>query len=156
MATVFLSVCLLLKSMSTVLVSVCLLLRKSLQFWCLSVYFWKICLQFLCPSVYFWKKMSTVFMSVCLLLKNMFTVLVSVCLLLKFSTLYVSLCQWLTVSVANTPTSLGRRKPSKDAGRRPAIQRVSIEYQMEVNRLAVYVCTIVQYIIPIMYFQITM
>ena len=35
-----------------------------------------------------------------------------------------NVCQWPTVSVANTPSFLGRRKPSKDAGRRPAIQRV--------------------------------
>ena len=33
---------------------------------------------------------------------------------------------WPTVSVTNTPSLLGRRKPSKDAGRRPAIQRVHI------------------------------
>ena len=31
---------------------------------------------------------------------------------------------WLIVSVANTPSLLGRRKPSKEAGRRPANQRV--------------------------------
>ena len=35
---------------------------------------------------------------------------------------------WPTVSVTNTPSLLGRRKPSKDAGRRPAIQRVNIIY----------------------------
>ena len=35
---------------------------------------------------------------------------------------------WPTVSAANTPSLLGRRKPSKDAGRRPAIQRVILEF----------------------------
>ena len=34
--------------------------------------------------------------------------------------------RWPTVSVANTPSLLERRKPSKEAGRRPAILRVLI------------------------------
>ena len=34
--------------------------------------------------------------------------------------------KWPTVSVANTPILLGRRTPSKEAGWRPAIQRVNI------------------------------
>ena len=40
-----------------------------------------------------------------------------------------NVCPWPTVSVANTPSFLGRHKPSKDAGRRPAIQRVCLKSQ---------------------------
>ena len=35
--------------------------------------------------------------------------------------------RWPTVSVENTPSLLGRRKLSKEAGRRPAIQQVTLK-----------------------------
>ena len=46
-----------------------------------------------------------------------------------------NVCQWPTISVANTPSFLGRRKPSKDAGRRPAIQRVCLKTRISGSRL---------------------